>query len=311
MYARSVTSVRAPVGDTDFFRVEVGLHQGSALSPFLFAVVLDELSKSIQERVPWCLLFADDIVLVVENKQSRNARLEDWRVALEGKGLRISRSKTGYLHCDFSGAGDVEDTQITLEGQGVQQTTKFKYLGSFIQRDGELDSDVAHRVQAGWCRWRAATGVLCDKRFPAKLKGKFYRVTVRPSMLYRTKCWATKKAQARKMEVAEMRMLRWMCGHTSWDRIRSDVFKSRLGVASIVDKMREGRLRWFGHVRRRQLTATVRTVEALTVGGRRSSGRPKLTWEERIRADLLDLHLSEDMVDDRNSWRHRIKAKDF
>ncbi|KAD4889082.1 hypothetical protein E3N88_21155 [Mikania micrantha] len=60
-YASAKTSVRAPVGDTDLFSVHVGLHQGSALSPFLFAVILDELSKSIQEDIPWCMLFADDI----------------------------------------------------------------------------------------------------------------------------------------------------------------------------------------------------------------------------------------------------------
>ena len=47
MYSKTTTCVRAPMGDTDFFPVEIGLHQGSALSPFLFAVVLDELSKAI------------------------------------------------------------------------------------------------------------------------------------------------------------------------------------------------------------------------------------------------------------------------
>ncbi|KAM0057343.1 putative RNA-directed DNA polymerase [Helianthus debilis subsp. tardiflorus] len=81
-YDRTETSVRAPVGDTNFFPVEVGLHQGSALSPFLFAVVLDELSKLIQVTVPWCMLFADDIVLIAETKQCLNARVEEWRVAL-------------------------------------------------------------------------------------------------------------------------------------------------------------------------------------------------------------------------------------
>ncbi|XP_076905135.1 uncharacterized protein LOC143560803 [Bidens hawaiensis] len=103
MYARSSTSVRAPVGDTDLFPVEVCLHQGSALSPFLFDVVLDELSESIQEPLPWCMMFADDIVLVAERKQDLNMRLEEWRTALERKVLRISRSKTEYLHCDFGG----------------------------------------------------------------------------------------------------------------------------------------------------------------------------------------------------------------
>ena len=77
MYTRSETSVRAPVGDTDFFPVEVGLHQGSSLSLFLFAVVLDELSKSSQGALPWCMMFADDIVLLAEKKQDLNRRLEE------------------------------------------------------------------------------------------------------------------------------------------------------------------------------------------------------------------------------------------
>ncbi|MFS7921034.1 hypothetical protein Hanom_Chr03g00231861 [Helianthus anomalus] len=113
--------------------------------------------------------------------------------------------------------------------------------------------------------------------------------------------------RTRKLEVAEMRMLRWMCGHTRLDKIRNEVFRVRLGVAGISDKIREGRLRWFGHVRRRQMTEPIRIVETLTVDGRRSRGRPKMTWDERIRQDLLDLHLFEDMVEDRTAWRRRIK----
>ncbi|XP_022024107.1 uncharacterized protein LOC110924406 [Helianthus annuus] len=200
MYVRSETSVKALVGDTDFFSVKVGLHQGSVLSPFLFIVVLDELSKLIQETIPWCMLFADDIVLVVKTKQSLNVILEEWHTALEGK-------------------GEGDDTQITIDAQGVPQVTKFKYLGSFVQRDGEIDCDVAHRIQAGWCRWRAAIGVLCDKRLPTKLKRKFYRVAIRPARMYATNCWPIKKVQTRKMEVAKMRMLRWMCAHTRLERI--------------------------------------------------------------------------------------------
>ncbi|XP_076893097.1 threonine synthase, chloroplastic-like [Bidens hawaiensis] len=123
MYSKTKTSVRAPVEDTDLFPVEIGLHQGSALSPFLFSMVLDELSKSIQEEVPWCMPFADDIVLMAESQKSLNGRLEEWRAALEDKGLRISRSKMEYLYCDFSDTGGDEDTHITIEGQIVPQTT--------------------------------------------------------------------------------------------------------------------------------------------------------------------------------------------
>ncbi|KAI3685929.1 hypothetical protein L1987_79598 [Smallanthus sonchifolius] len=308
MYHEAKTCVRAPVRDIDFFPMEVGVHQGSALSPFLFAVVLDELSKSIQDAIPWCMLFSDDIVLIAESKEILNNRLEEWITVLEHKGLKISRSKTEYLHCNFSGANVDEETQISIEGGVVPKTLKFKYLGSVIQGNGDIDNDVVHRVQAGWCKWRAASGVLCDKRFPIGLKGKFYRVAVRPAMLYGTDCWAIKKTQAQKMDVAEMRMLRWMCGHTRKDRIRNEVVRKRLGVTCISDKIREGRLRWFGHVKRRQSTDPVRTVKTLVVEGKRSRGRPKLTWDERIRLDLLDLHLSKDMINDRISWRRRIRV---
>lgn len=58
-----------------------------------------------------------------------------------------------------------------------------------------------------------------------------------------------------------MRMLRWMCGQTRMDGIRNAVFQERLGVTCIVDKIKEGRLRCFGHVKRRNMTSPVITVE--------------------------------------------------
>ena len=65
---------------------------------------MEEISKSIWEIVPWCMLFADDIILVAEIKEEANSKLEDWREALESKGLRISHTKTKYLRCNFSRA---------------------------------------------------------------------------------------------------------------------------------------------------------------------------------------------------------------
>ena len=70
-------------------------------------------------------------------------------------------------------------------------------------------------------------------------------------MLYDTECWAIKRYHAQKMSGAEMRMLRWMCGNTKRDKVRNEDIRTKIGVASIEEKMRENCLRWFGHVRRR------------------------------------------------------------
>ena len=75
------------------------------------------------------------------------------------------------------------------------------------------------------------------------IKGKFYRTTIRPAMLYGSECWALKRKHEHKMKVTEMRMLRWMCGHTIKDRIYNDHIRHRVGVASIAEKMVESRFR--------------------------------------------------------------------
>ena len=62
---------------------------------------MDELTKHIQDDVPWCMLFADDIVLIDETKSGVNVKLDVWREVLESKGFKISRTKTEYIKCNL------------------------------------------------------------------------------------------------------------------------------------------------------------------------------------------------------------------
>ena len=54
----------------------MGLHQGSTLSHFLFTLIMDELTKRIQDELLWCILFTDDIVLIDETREGVNDKLE-------------------------------------------------------------------------------------------------------------------------------------------------------------------------------------------------------------------------------------------
>jgi hypothetical protein len=70
----------------------------------------------------------------------------------------------------------------------VLKKDTFRYLGSMLQKNEDIDEDVSHIIKANWLKWRQASGVFCDPRVPLKLKGKFYRTAIRPTMLYGAEC---------------------------------------------------------------------------------------------------------------------------
>ena len=133
MYNRTVTSIRTISGEIKEFPITIGLHQGSALSPYLFALVIDEITRHIQHEVPWCMLFADDIVLVDETREGVNAKLELWRKTLETKGFRLSRCKMEYMECKFSQSRTPGNLEVNLGTQKIEEKENSKYLRSMVQ----------------------------------------------------------------------------------------------------------------------------------------------------------------------------------
>ncbi|KAF3638986.1 hypothetical protein FXO37_24149 [Capsicum annuum] len=135
---------------------------------------------------------------------------------------------------------------VKLDSQAIQKRESFKYLGSIIQGNGEIDEDASY--------WGRVVEV--EARFGSPLK----------------------------------------------DRVRNEIIWEKVGVASVEDKMREGRLCWFGHVMRRGPDAPVQRCETLAMDGfRRGRGRPKKYWREVIRHDMEQLQLTEDMTLDRKA----------
>ena len=169
MYEKSETVVRCAVGTTESFKVKVGMHQGLVLSPFLFAVIMDRLTDKVRREPPWMMLFADDIVICKETRKEVVQRLESWRYALE-RGMKVSRSKTEYLCIN---GGNDEET-VKMEDTKVPRVKEFKYLGSTVQESGSCEREVKKRVQEGWNGWRKVSGVIGNRRLPARVKGKVY-----------------------------------------------------------------------------------------------------------------------------------------
>ena len=134
----------------------------------------------------------------------------------------------------------------------MERMNTFKYIGATLVENGDLDTEMTHRIQSGWKNWKRISGILCDRRIRFRVKGKVYKTVVRLAMMYGAETWAMKKAQEKKLDVAEMSMLRWMSGVTKLDRIRNERIRGTTEVGEISKKVQESRLKWYGHVLRRE-----------------------------------------------------------
>ena len=140
---------------------------------------------------------------------------------------------------------------VKMQREEVAKVEDFKYLGSTVQSNGECGREVKKRVQAGWNGWRGMSGVICDRRVPDRMKGKVYRVAVRPAMLYGMETVALTKRQEAEMGVAELKMLRFSLEVTRMEKIRNEYIRGTERVGRFGEKTREARLRWYGHVLRK------------------------------------------------------------
>ena len=263
---------------------------------------MDRLTDEVRREPPWTMLFVDDIVICEETREEVEWRLELWKYALERRGMKVSRSKTKYL---WRNGGNDKET-VKMEDTKVPRVKEFKYLGSTVQESGGCEREVKKRVQAGWNGWRRVSGVICDRRLPTRVKGKVYSSVVRPAMMYGLETVAVTKRQVEEMEIAEMKMFRFAMGVMRKDEIRNEYIRSTVKVERLGMKMREGRLKWYGHVMGRPRVC--RKMMEMELPGKRKRRRPKRRFLDVVKEDMGEVGAKETDVKDRKVWRIMIRC---
>ena len=190
----------------------------------------------------------------------------------------------------------------------MPRVKKFKYLGSTVQESGGCEREVEKRVQAGWNGWRRVSEVICDRRLSARVKGKVYSSVVRPAMVYGLETVAVTKKQVEEMEVAEMKMLRFSMAVTSKDKIRNEHIRSTVKVERLGMKMREGRVKLYGHVMKRDQEYVGRKMMEMELPGKRKRGRPKRRFLDVVKEDMEEVGAKETDIEDRKMWRMMIRC---
>ena len=219
-------------------------------------------------------MYADDVALMALSEEGLQRRVLEWQEQLQKGGLKMNAEKSEVMVSERDGRMMVKI--VDINGKELQQVDEFKYLGTVVAKEGGTMTAVRQRIKATWCKWREITGVMYDRKIPRKLKSKLHKAIIRPVLLYGAECWAVGKKEEELVTRTEMRMLRRIVGVTLMNKERNEKIRKECGVADIKLKMREARLRWFGHVERREEGRGVKRVMQMEVdGSRRRRGKTK------------------------------------
>ena len=165
-------------------------------------------------------------------------------------------------------------------------------------------------MKTAWRKWKEISAVICDRKISVRLRLKLYRTIVRPVLLYGAEMWAIRKEEERLLERTEMRMLRWILGISLREHLNNDEIRNRAGVVSIIKKVEESRLRWFGHIMRMDDEEIVKKAVKQDVTGKRSRGRQRVRWSDGVNRSMLQQGLREEDAEDRRLWRSRTRWPD-
>ena len=159
---------------------------------------------------------------------------------------------------------------------------ELRYLGSTVQCNGGCGSEMKRRVQADWNNWRRVSGVICGRRLSACAKGKVYKTVVIPAM---HAVWfgdsAIDQETRSRASCGRVEDVRFSLGVTTMDKIKNEFIRGTAQVRQMGDKVREARLRWYGHMQRQNTEYIGKRMLCLELPGKRrreTEGQRRGSW---------------------------------
>src|SRR6478609_1613655 len=155
-----------------------------------------------------------------------------------------------------------ESTQVQQDRE-LERVDKFCYLGDLIRAEGGAGDTVSACVKGAWAAFRELCPILTVRGASLRMKGRLYSACVRSKMVHGSETWPMKVEDKQKLERTEKAMVRWMSGVTIKDIISTAELRERLGICSVTNFVRRGRLGWFGHVERKSDDDWVKSCRSL------------------------------------------------
>ena len=233
------------------------------------------------------LLFADDAALIAHSEAALQRLTSCFADSAQLFGLQVSLKKTEVLY--QPAPRDVyHPPHIKILNETLKPVQQFKYLGSIISFDAQIDSDIDNRISNA----SRSFGMLQNKIWKSKqlkqaTKISLYKAIVLTTLMYGSESWVTHKHHVQQLERFHQRCLRNILHIKWWDFVPNVEVLQRANLASIEAMLLKNRLRWVGHVSRME---SYRLPKIALYGelstGSRNIGTPKKRYKDLLKSSF-------------------------
>jgi hypothetical protein len=197
--------------------------------------------------------------------------------------------------------------------------SSYKYLGSIVNGDNIIEEEIKTRIIQGNKAYYANQTLFKSKLIAKGLKLHFYRMVIRPVVIYGSETWVLKEAMKQKLLIFERMILRRIFGPSknmdgSWRIKTNEELNKLIKYKNIVNHIKAQRLGWFGHVYRMENDRLVKRNYNWKPISTRMHGRLKNRWEDDVMADLRTQNIKNriNCIQDRKKWKDIVeKAKTY
>ena len=283
---------RVKVGglESELFGVHRGVRQGCTLSPWLFNVFIDRVTREARRHFRsevklstgdvGVLLFADDMVVMAESVEGLQSNLQVLSDVLNRWELKVNWRKTKMMRV----ARKSEECEVKIGEETIEQVDAMKYLGVMISSDGSMEKEVEARIgSAKQVIGGLSEIVLRRKELSRNTKLKVMNATMMPTLLYGSETWSLSKKQQSRIQATQMNVLRRIEGLSRLDRVRNVDIREKLRQEGVLDMVKSRQERWRVRMEEMSGERTTRKIFDGEMGGKRPRGRPRLRWTDNFK----------------------------
>ena len=303
---------------TEPIEVKTGVRQGCLLSPLLFLVVLDWVSKNAYEGkrlgLQWTLTqrledldYADDLCLLTHRLTDMKVKGERLQETGGQVGLKINIQKTKEMRI-----GVRQQESLELHGEAIERVSEFTYLGSIISDTGGTDEDITARIRKAQSTFSMLMPVWKEKCIRLQTKLRIFNTNVKSALLYGSETWRSTKLLIKKLQTFINKCLRKILNIRWPEVISNEELWERTQQSRIEESIKRRKWKWIGHTLRKPENNITRSALEWNPQGSRRRGRPKQSWRRSVQDELAKKNITwieaKRTAKNRVRWRSMVDA---